>query len=81
MILSAGVGPHTSDTASQISSAKSSSVLVKLSGEYSRRSRMPESTSGRQSRLSCSTARTAIRTISCFGRLKTYSRCLGDVEL
>jgi hypothetical protein len=32
------VGCQTSVTASQISSAKSSSVLVKLSGEYSRRS-------------------------------------------
>ena len=30
-----GVGSHTSITASQISRAKSSSVPVKLSGEYS----------------------------------------------
>ena len=32
-----GVGAHTSITASQISLAKSSSVMVNVSGEYSKR--------------------------------------------
>ena len=34
--LRAGVGSHTSITRSQISTAKSSSVPVKLSGEYTK---------------------------------------------
>ena len=82
MILSDGEGAHASVTRSQVSSANSSSVLVKLSGEYCRASgACPRRQGSSFSRLSWVTERTGIFTISSLGRLKTYSRCLGDVEL
>ena len=62
MILSSREGSHTSVTASQISRANSSSVLVKLSGEYSRRRRVPAATSGRVSCFINFTASVAIFT-------------------
>ena len=46
MILFSTVGCQTSVTASQISSAKSSSVLVQLSGEYSKRTGVPAAAPG-----------------------------------
>ena len=64
MIGSSRVGCQTSETASQISRAKSSSVLVKLSGEYSSRSRVPASTSGREACFRRPTAPVAIFTTS-----------------
>ena len=81
MILFATVGAQTSVTASQISRAKSNSVLVKLSGEYSRRSWVPSATSGAICLLRKATACVAMPTTSARLALKTYSRCLGEVEL
>ena len=71
MIRSSGVGCQASVTASQISSANSSSVLVKLSGEYSSRTRVPAATSGRVSRFIRVTASVAIFTIAGFSAPKT----------
>ena len=71
MILSSGVGCQASVTASQISSAKSSSVLVKLSGEYSSRKRAPLATSGRVSCFIRVTASVAIFKIAGFSAPKT----------
>jgi len=81
MILSCGVGCQTSVTASQISRANSSSVLVKLSGEYSRRIAEPAATSGCIFSLRKATPWVAMATISALVAPKTYSRCLGEVEL
>ena len=64
MILFPDVGCQTSVTASQISRAKSSSVLVKLSGEYSRRMRAPSATSGPMCCFSHETPRTAMPLMS-----------------
>ncbi|OQB90388.1 MAG: hypothetical protein BWX86_02249 [Verrucomicrobia bacterium ADurb.Bin122] len=81
MILLSGVGSQTSVTASQISKAKSSSVLVKLSGEYSNRMREPAATSGCILSFKKPTACVAMPTMSVREAPKTYSRCLGEVEL
>ena len=81
MIWLVGVGCQTSVTASQISSANSSSVLVKLSGEYYRRREAPAATSGRVRRFIRATASVAIFTIAGFSAPKTYRRCAGEVEL
>ena len=71
MILLSGAGFQTSVTASQISSAKSSSVLVKLSGEYSSRRCVPAATSGRLSCFISRTASVAIFTMAGFSAPKT----------
>ena len=79
MVLRAGVGNQTSVTASQISTAKSSSVPVKLSGEYSRNHSVP----GRlatPSRISFAPA-TAIPLMPSRSRPNTSRRCVVDVEL
>ena len=68
-------------TASQISRAKLSSVLVKLSGEYSSCRRVPAATSGAIWALRLATPSVARRTVSAGVAWNTYSRCLGEVEL
>ncbi|CAB4922701.1 unannotated protein [freshwater metagenome] len=73
------MGSQTSVTASQISTANSSSVPVKDSGEYSKRisvSGMP-SASLRTSRAPW----TAMSTMPALSELKTTRRCSVDVEL
>ena len=74
-----GVGWTTSLTASQISSAKSSSVPVKLSGEYSK----IDSVSGAlaASSLTCRAASTAISLTPSTPVRNTTSRCKVEVEL
>ena len=81
MILFSTVGCQTSVTASQISSAKSSSVLVKLSGEYSKRIRVPAATSGWEYCFTQAVPRVAIATMSARVALNTCFRCAGEVEL
>ena len=74
-----GVGSQTSITASQISSAKSSSVPVKLSGEYSHCT----SHSGivRASFWHSWAALTAMSTMPARSRPNTTRRCSVEVEL
>ena len=74
----AGVGLLTSLTASQMSSAKSSSVPVKLSGEYSNESPFRRGLSQRLDLLGRvdRDLGDAMRSV-----LKTTSRCSGEVEL
>jgi len=81
MILSATVGSHTSVTASQTSSENSSSVLVKLSGEYSKRIRVPAATSGAEYCFTHLVPCTAMPLMSSRLALNTCFRCDGDVEL
>ncbi len=81
MILSVVVGCHTSVTASQISRANSSSVLVKLSGEYSKRIRVPAAMSGCEYCFTHRVPCVAIRTMSSREALNTYFRWAGEVEL
>ena len=79
IVFRAGVGSQTSVTASHISTAKSSSVPVKLSGEYSRNHSVP----GRfatPSRISFAPA-TAIALMPSRSRPNTRRRCVVDVEL
>ncbi len=79
MTLCAGVGCHTAFTASHISTAKSSSVAVKLSGEYSK----TQSVSGRaaaQSRITLAPA-TAMSRMPARSMPKTTRRCVVEVEL
>ena len=79
MTLCAGVGCQTSFTASHISTAKSSSVPVKLSGEYSN----TQSVSGRaaaQSRITLAPA-TAMSRMPARSIPKTTRRCVVEVEL
>ena len=76
-----GVGCQTSQTASQISTAKSISVPVKLSGEYSKVKSVPGIISGGQifDQLGAEYGQ-----IDCTGRgscRKTTSRCRVEVEL
>src|ERR1044071_61122 len=79
IILRSGVGFHTSITASEMSLANSTSVALKLSGEYSSRISAP---------LSCGSLSwinvaplTASLMISSLDRSKTTRRCAGEVEL
>ena len=74
-----GVGRITSLTASQISSAKSSSVPVKLSGEYSKMNSV--SGAAAASALTCRAAATAISLTPLRSVRKTTSRCSVEVEL
>ena len=74
-----GVGCHTSITASQISTAKASSVPVKLSGEYW----YITSVSGiaaASSRI-CRAAVTAMSVMPASSSPKTTRRCKVEVEL
>ena len=72
------VAPHSSITASQTSKAYSSSVPVKLSGEYSR---ITSPSNSLLNSLTNLTPSTAICLISSLLRLKTTSRCNTEVEL
>ena len=69
----------TSLTASQMSSANSSSVPVKLSGEYSNWKSAPSAASA--SALTCLAAVTAISVTPLRSVRKTTSRCKVEVEL
>ena len=73
------VGSHTSITASQISLANSSSVPVKLSGEYCQWMSVP-GTVGTSFLQSCA-ARTAMSTMPARSRPNTTRRCSVEVEL
>ena len=77
--LFSGVGRITSFTASQISRAKSSSVPVKLSGEYSNWKSVPDAASA--SALTCFAAATAISVTPLRSVRNTTSRCKVEVEL
>ena len=79
IVLRAGVGRQTAVTASQISTAKSSSVPVKLSGLYWK----IQSVSGRSSAsfLMSSAPFTAMSTMPARSSLKTTRRCNVEVEL
>ena len=79
--MSVVVGCQMSVTASQISRAKSSSVLVKLSGEYSKRMRVPAATRGRECCFTHVVPWVAIFTMSAREALNTYFRWAGEVEL
>ncbi len=68
-------------SASQISRANSSSVLVKLSGEYSKRIRVPAAMRGAECFFTHVVPWMAMRTMSALVALKTYFRWAGDVEL
>ena len=81
MILSSRVGCQMSVTASQISRANSSSVLVKLSGEYSKRILVPAATSGAECCFTHVVPCAAIFTMSARVALQTCFRCAGEVEL
>ena len=74
-----GVGLMTSLTASQMSSATSSSVPVKLSGEYSNAKSVPRAASA--SAFTCLAASTAIFSTPFGSVRKTTSRCKAEVEL
>ena len=74
-----GVGLMTSLTASQMSRAKSSSVPVKLSGEYSNWKSAPGAALA--SALTCLAALTAISVTPLRSVLNTTSRCKVEVEL
>ena len=74
-----GVGRQTSITASAISFAYSTSVMLKLSGEYWSRTSVP-ARRGKRSwihRAPC----TAMALISSLDLPKTTRRCAGEVEL
>jgi len=79
MIGLSGVGCHSSMTASQISSANSTSVAEKLSGEYWNRRLVP----GRRWARSRThrVPRRAMATISGFSSPNTTRRWAGEVEL
>ncbi len=79
MVLRSGVGCQTAVTASQISTAKSSSVAVKLSGEYSNTHSVP-GCSRAMSRMSLAPV-TAISTMPGRSSPNTTRRCVVDVEL
>ena len=74
-----GVGSHTSQTASQTETAKSSSVPVKLSGEYWYTISEPfmPSASSRTSRAPL----TAMSAMPSRSRPNTTRRCTVEVEL
>ena len=73
------VGWMTSITASQISTANSGSVPVKLSGEYSYRTAVPLSWASYF--LHSAAALTAMSTIPALSRPNTTRRCNSDTEL
>jgi hypothetical protein len=79
IIFLSAVGCQVSITAPQISTLNSSSVPVKLSGEYSKNTSVPltVSLSSRIRRV----PRTAISTMPCRGKPKTTRRCNVEVEL
>src|SRR5690554_7278139 len=79
MALFSGVGCQTSITALQTSTAKSTSVDEKLSGEYSN----THSVSGYLRDSSCTLRAPciAISIMPCLSNLNTLSRCTGEVEL
>ena len=79
IIFRCGVGCHTSITASEISRANSTSVTLKLSGEYCNMISVPSSR-GRRSLIHLA-PRTATRTISFSDMPNTTRRCAGEVEL
>ena len=79
IIFRSGVGCHTSMTASEISLAKSSSVPLKLSGEYWSRTLVPAKRGSRS--LIHFAPCTAMALISSFDLPKTTRRCAGEVEL
>ena len=78
MMGASGVAPHVSATAVQISEAKSNSVPVKLSGEYSKVTLDLKSFSPSRTKAVPSTARSIMpwRDMP-----KTTRRCNSDVEL
>ncbi len=78
MIFRCGVGSQTSITASHTSRAYSSSVPVKLSGEYSRLISVPHFSA---SLRTSSAPRTAIVLISARFMWNTTRRCSSEVEL
>ena len=81
IILCCGVGCHTSMTASLISFANSTSVALKLSGEYCSVTCVPVSVRRcRRSLIICAPL-TATWMISSFDFPNTYFRCAGEVEL
>jgi len=79
IIFWSGVGCQTSITASEISLAKSSSVPVKLSGEYSKTNSVDRWSEA--NRLISSAPRTAIAMMPSRSRPNTTLRCNADVEL
>ena len=79
MILLSGVGPQASITASQMSLAKSNSVPVKLSGEYSSWI-LVSGIIGTMS-LTSLTPFTAISVMPARSMPNTTRRCNSDVEL
>ena len=79
IILCCGVGCQTSITASEISFANSTSVMLKLSGEYWSITSVPLSRGNRS--LIHFAPCTAIALISSFDFPNTTRRCAGDVEL
>ena len=80
MIGRAGVGSQTSITASQISTAKSSSVPVKLSGEYSSVTSLSGMVGGELA-APARAPRTAMSTMPARSSPKTTRRCSVEVEL
>ena len=74
-----GAGCHTSMTASEISFANSTSVALKLSGEYWSMTSVPLRR-GNRSLIHCA-PRTATPTISSFDLPNTTRRWAGEVEL
>ena len=74
-------GDHTSITAAQMSTAKSISVAVKLSGEYCKTTSVPEATRSRVLAFTMSVASVASLMISSCDIPKTTRRCSVEVEL
>ncbi len=79
IIFRSGVGCQTSITASETSLANSTSVALKLSGEYCSITSLPLSL-GSRSLIICA-PRTATWMISAFDMRNTTRLCAGDVEL
>ena len=75
----AGVAPHSSATAAQMSTAKSSSVPVKLSGEYSNTTLVPRS--ARTPSFTTAVPCTAKSTMPARSMSNTTRRCSSEVEL
>ena len=78
MIGSSGDAPHVSATALHISTAKSNSVPVKLSGEYSKVTLEEKFFSPS---FTISVPLTARSVIPCLSRSKTTRLCNSEVEL
>ena len=81
IILLSTVGFHISFTASHISSAKSSSVSLKLSGEYSMRTRVPAASNSSAIERTRRAPFRAISIISARDILNVTLRCNADVLL